>query len=137
VSDLTESEKEMLIQRVKFVGIMYVSDEFARDILREAELKITEGFGGGMAGNVALRITSALGAEVLDPHVVYSPTSWWQHFKRDCFPQRLRSRFPVRYNRRELRKFGTVVVSGKWIGHDAWHDGNLAGDMVIESEWKR
>ena len=43
-----------------------------------------------------------LRVKVLQESCRIVPASWWQHFKRDCFPQWALKRWPVRYHKATL-----------------------------------
>ena len=60
---------------------------------------------------------------VLKQSVEITPLSWWQHFKKDCFPKWALKKWPVKYEKNELfikrrpnmNEHGPVVISSPFI----------------------
>lgn len=55
--------------------------------------------------DMIMYLTANIYAETLPSHTILVPSSWWQHFKQECFPSWLCKYFPVQTKK--------IVVSSK------------------------
>ena len=89
---------KLVARRVTAVG------HFTKASLR---CSVTEQNGalGLLAETLAVRVQAAVLCQSLGHRMTsvtfQVPKSWWQHFKKDCFPEWLKRRFPVRWTLRE------------------------------------
>jgi hypothetical protein len=88
--DITKIE----LEKIKFVAMQYISDEFANEFAISPQVEVTNGL-SWMLEKTVIRIRQDIFGRQLDKVEIRYPSDWWQAFKQRWFPEWLLKRYPV------------------------------------------